>query len=212
MLLQVTSSQCTFAQYGTFYVTQTFSVTQKMPPFCVVLCLCRAAAVCDGLVVTKQFRSELQLRAPSSPDCLLYVCLLCLSTQQLVASACWEYIKQKINTFPRKNQNNPQSNLACRWLQLTPVSFISVTELLQGEDAGHHVSGLPGGQVVGFPGGVPAALAPHHPGLRRGGHGDEKHSAALSGLHRCDRYYCCRRSTSLHACFPSLVSSRWKTF
>lgn len=59
---------------------------------------------------------------------------------------------------------------------------MSPSELLQSEDAGHHVSGLAGRQVVRLPGGILEALAPHHPGLRRGGHGDAEHSAALAGI------------------------------
>lgn len=66
-------------------------------------------------------------------------------------------------------------------MPFTAVSSVSILELLESEDAGHHVSGLAGGQVVRLPGGIPTTLAPHHPGLCRGGHRDAKHSVALSG-------------------------------
>lgn len=59
---------------------------------------------------------------------------------------------------------------------------LSASELLKSEDAGHHVSGLAGGQVVRLPGGTLTTLPPHHPGLRRGGRRDAEHAAALTSI------------------------------
>lgn len=61
------------------------------------------------------------------------------------------------------------------------LSHLSSPELLTGEDAGHHVSGVAGGQVIRLSGGILTTLPPHHLSLRRGGYWDAKHSAALTG-------------------------------
>lgn len=57
-----------------------------------------------------------------------------------------------------------------------------LSEFLESQDAGHHVSGLAGGQVFRLPGGVLKTLSAHHPGLCRGGHWDAEYSASLPGI------------------------------
>lgn len=80
------------------------------------------------------------------------------------------------------------------------LSPLSSPELLTGEDAGHHVSGLSGGQIVGLSGGILTTLPPYHLSLRRGGYWDAEHSAALAGTKQCMHPH---RATVLHCWYWS---------